>query len=38
MEKKVTLKLFFTEKNFSTEKNINENVKIDISFEKYIIM
>ena len=36
--KKSYIETFFTEKNFSTEKNINENVKIYISFEKYIIM
>ena len=38
MGKKVLYsKIFLTEKTF-TEKNINENVKIYISFEKYIFM
>ena len=37
MEKKV-LKFFLQKKTFFTEKNINENVKIYLSFEKYILM
>ena len=36
--KKVILKNFLLKKTFFTEKNINENVKIYISFEKYIFM
>ena len=31
-------KFFLLKKTFFTEKNINENVKIYISFEKYIFM
>ena len=39
MEKKsFILKIFFTEKNFFTEENGNKNVKIYISFKKYIFM
>ena len=30
--------MFLLKKTFFTEKNINENVKIYISFEKYIFM
>ena len=38
-KKKFYIEFFFTEKKtFFTEKNINENVKIYISFEKYILM
>ena len=36
--KKVLYWKFLTEKNFFTEKNINENVKNIISFEKYIFI
>ena len=40
MEKKFyfTFNFFLLKKTFFTEKNINENVKIYISFEKYIFM
>ena len=39
MEKRSSiLKIFLLKKTFFTEKNINENVKIYISFEKYIFM
>ena len=37
MEKKLyNEKMFLLKKTFFTEKNINENVKIYISFQKYI--
>ena len=39
MEKKVLYwKFFLLKKTFFTEKNVNKNVKIYISFEKYIFM
>ena len=38
MEKVLYWKIFLLKKTFFTEKNINENVKIYISFEKYIFM
>ena len=39
MEKKVLYwKFFLLKKTFFTEKNVNKNVKIYISFEKYILM
>ena len=39
MEKKsFILNFFLLEKTVFTEKNINENVKIYISFQKYIFM
>ena len=37
-KKSFILKMFLLKKTFFTEKNINENVKIYISFEKYIFM
>ena len=37
-KKSLILKIFFRKKTFFTEKNINENVNIYISFEKYIFM
>ena len=39
MEKKVLYwKFFLLKKNFFTEKNVNKDIKIYISFEKYIFM
>ena len=38
MGKKFCNEFFLLKKTFFTEKNINENVKIYISFEKYIFM
>ena len=39
MEKKsFILNFFLLKRTFFTEKNVNENVKIYISFEKYIFM
>ena len=38
MEKKVLYWKFFLLKKTFTEKNVNKNVKIYISFEKYILM
>ena len=37
-KKSFILKIFFTEKNFFAETNLNKNVKICISFEKYIFI
>ena len=37
-KKKFYIEIFLLKKTFFTEKNINENVKIYISFEKYIFM
>ena len=37
-KKSFILKIFFTKKNFFTEKYLNKNVKICISFEKYIFI
>ena len=37
-KKKFYIEIFLLKKTFFTEKNINENVNIYISFEKYIFM
>ena len=37
-KKSFILKIFLLKKTFFTEKNVNENIDIYISFEKYIFM
>ena len=37
-KKKFYIEFFLLKKTFFTEENINENVKIYISFEKYVFM